>query len=44
MDQFYDMSRARVVELSGSDHRDRRFVIEPLFPVEIGFCDELFFS
>ena len=36
-----DMNRGHVVELRGSDHRDRRF-IEPVHPVEIGFSDELF--
>ena len=43
MDEYYDMHMDHVVELSGSDYRDQRFVIEPVHPVETGFCDELFF-
>ena len=42
MDEYYDMNIGQVVELSGSEYRDQRFVIEPVHPVQIGFCDELF--
>ena len=43
MDEYYDMHTGHVFELSGSDYRDQHFVVEPLHPVEIGFCDKLFF-
>jgi len=42
MDEYYDMNIGQVVELCGSDYRDQRFVIEPVHPVQNGFCDELF--
>ena len=42
MDEYYDMHIDDVVELSGSDYRDQRGVIEPVFPVQVGFSDDLF--
>ena len=42
MDEYYGMNIGQLVELCGSDYRDQRFVIDPVHPVEKGFCDELF--